>query len=94
MIDYDARYEMCAHCEHFIMDNPSWTPERPYAVTLFLHLDDGEKEHDHDAVPSEHDLTLGEWMYQRPDLFTEWTDGKIGPNSSKQGIVEGQLSMF
>ncbi len=64
-------YQLCSECDHFVelQDDGS-----------FFHLDDGEKEHDHDAKPGiEH--TLEEWKILRPDLFQTYPDGKIGPNS-------------
>lgn len=87
-------YEICAYCDHFIEDNPAWVPEDGFTVPPFLHLDDGEKEHDHDAEPSEDVRDLGQWKIDRPELFTEWADGKIGPNSSMRGVVKGQLPLL
>ena len=82
----DARYTLCAQCDHFVEPNDSADPTVPLAyfpgAAAFIHLDDGEKEHDHDAVPGDETHTLREWQARRPDLFRAHRDGKIGPNSA------------
>lgn len=66
---YITLYTMCQHCDHFVDE------EDPV-----VHLDDGEKEHDHNAEPGK-TRTMHEWQQARPDLFIKHADGKIGPNS-------------
>jgi hypothetical protein len=77
-------YEKCAHCWHFI--EPNYETQIPGYAALKLaehvHLDDGEKEHDHDAAPSGDIRTLDEWKRDQPSLFHMYDDGKTGPNSS------------
>lgn len=74
-------YEMCAHCWHFVEPNDVIsTPEFP--VAAYVHLDDGEKEHNHDATPSGVKGTLTAWRAERPSLFVTYRDGKTGPNSA------------
>lgn len=74
-------YEMCGNpaCAHFIESNDAYVPG--YGISEFNHLDDGEKEHDHDALPSGVVKTLREWAEIWPALFATYPDGKIGPNS-------------
>lgn len=72
-------YTICDKCDHFVDKDEEG----------FIHLEDGEQEFDHDAVPKE-SATLQEWQNNRPDLFLEHPDGKIGPNSlyhSRNGKV-------
>jgi hypothetical protein len=73
-------YELCAHCWHFIEPNIGGTPAFP--VADYVHLDNGEKEHDHDATPSGDARTLDEWKTGIPELFVTYADGRIGPNSA------------
>lgn len=85
---------LCKHCDHFVEENPF--PEsdiitrsgltmtvRGYdrPIARWVHLDDCEQEYNHDAEPGE---TMDErhWHGIRPELFAEYPDGKVGPNSS------------
>lgn len=72
-------YEKCAHCWHFIEPNYDW--DEDHSLAEYLHLDNGEKEHDHDAEPSGDIRTLDEWKRVQPSLFHTFPDGNIGPNS-------------
>ena len=83
-------YEICRHCDHFIEEN---NPAECVPRARFIHLDDGEQEYDHDAERSGQANTLHEWTTRRPDLFTKYPDGKIGPNSmhhSRRGKVDAR----
>ena len=82
---------MCAKCDHFVDDNilvkgdfyfddPA-KPAGEEGLARFIHLEDGEQEFDHDAVPGGELATLSKWKLGRPELFIEHPDGKIGPNS-------------
>lgn len=73
-------YEKCAKCWHFIEPNDVG-PDEFFTYAEYLHLDNGEKEHDHDAAPSGDIRTLEQWEHDHPELFTEYSDGEIGPNS-------------
>lgn len=73
-------YEKCAHCWHFIDLNDVDSNEY-YIVSEYVHLDNGEKEHDHDAAPSGDIRTLDEWKRDQPSLFYTFPDGQTGPNS-------------
>lgn len=83
-------YVLCAHCDHFVVENDGW---QDYPGTApFTHLDDGEKEHDHDPWPANtlnmsHGNSLAVWRRVRPDLFVGYPDGKIGPNSRHYHFV-------
>lgn len=77
-IELEIEYEICAKCDHFIEFDQVLLDGSPH----FLHLDDGEKEHDHSAASSGDSRMLIDWRLQRPDLFTEYADGAIGPNSA------------
>jgi hypothetical protein len=74
-------HELCRDCDHFIEDNGS-SPEdvKRYGLADYVHLDDGEKEHDHDAIPSGISMPIGWWQLLRPDLFEADSAGVIGPN--------------
>lgn len=74
-------YEMCSHCWHFVEPNDS-CPVEGIKLAAYVHLDDGEKEHDHDAAPSGDGRTLAAWRNAYPGLFTTFGDGKTGPNSA------------
>lgn len=76
-------YELCGQpkCPHFIVENDCYELDKTLAP--YIHLDDGEKEHDHDAFPSFIIYTLEEWRVMWPELFETYSDGKIGPNSSQ-----------
>ena len=73
----DFLYEMCGDefCYHFIEDNPD------DGFAAYIHLDDGDKEYDHDAIPSGQIHKLSWWRMAWPQLFLTFPDGKIGPNS-------------
>lgn len=85
---------MCKHCDHFVEENyfgndkvvivDATTVEvEGYSngkLARYIHLEDGEQEFDHNAEPGEVRTGL-EWERFRPDLFTKYPDGKIGPNS-------------
>lgn len=60
-------YYKCVKCDHFVDGG--------------THLDDGEKDHTHQAIAGIPGKTLRQWKKDRPDLFREHPDGKIGPNS-------------
>lgn len=72
-------YAICRHCHHFV--DPADADAIEGGPAPFVHLEDGEQEFDHDAEPAGQ-ATLSEWKRRRPDLFHEYPDGKIGPNSS------------
>jgi len=73
-------YEMCRYCDHFI--DVEWLIDDPDNPNIFLiHLDSGEKEHDHEPVRSKEIKRLIDWKAERPDLFTLYEDEFIGPNS-------------
>lgn len=73
-------YMLCRDCDHFIEAN-EWADIERHQIAPYVHLDDGEKEHDHDAMPSVYVHALVDWQIARPDLFLVYADGKIGPNS-------------
>ena len=78
-------YEKCAHCWHFIERNDTTGSELfdfGFKLAEYVHLDNGEKEHDHDAMPSGDIRTLDEWKRDQPSLFHTYADGNIGPNSA------------
>ena len=75
----DTIYIKCAFCDHFVEPNSDF--EKGYSLAAYIHLDDGEKDHDHDADPRGGAHTLEEWKALRPDFFKKHEDGKIGPNS-------------
>ena len=75
-----TKYTLCKHCDHFVEENPAHVSGKDDYAT-FLHLEDGEQEFDHDAAPSDQVMTGAEWKKKRPDLFFDYPDGKIGPNS-------------
>jgi hypothetical protein len=79
-IDTQA-YTMCANCDHFIEKNDADDIRDYPDIAVFIHLDDG-KEHDHDAKPSIVTLTIAQWRAIMPNLFTEYRDGHVGPNSA------------
>ena len=76
----DLSYEKCAHCWHFIEENAAYG-DYP-GLAEHVHLDNGEKEHDHDAEPSGDIQTLRQWRAQHPELFITYADDAIGPNSA------------
>ena len=83
----EPMYDVCAQpdCWHFVEVNSaaqSW-PAEAGPVAEYVHLDDGEKEHDHDAVPSGRPAALEVWRARYAELFVEHSDGKIGPNSER-----------
>jgi hypothetical protein len=84
-------YEKCAHCWHFTEPNDT-KPDEFFVYAAYVHLDDGGKEHDHDAEPSGDVRTLDQWRHDHPELFTEYGDGAIGPNSGQFTPVTGQES--
>lgn len=75
---------ICAKCAHFVEENYSYLTEKDprerARLAKFVHLDDGEAEYDHDAVPGR-SMSLAAWQKARPELFKTYADGKIGPNS-------------
>lgn len=81
-----GQYVLCRCCDHFVEPRPC--PKAGAAE--WIHLDDGDKEHDHDALPGVASMTLAEWQRERPDLFTEYADGKIGPNSVHYAATKGE----
>lgn len=86
--DMKETYVLCKCCDHFVdeMYNPKGN--------TFVHLEDGEQEFNHDAMPGE---PRDDWQEVRPDLFTKHPDGKIGPNSyfhSRTGKEETQFEVL
>jgi hypothetical protein len=81
--EQERTYEMCAEpgCWHFVAPNDA---DDPPGITRakYVHLDDGAKDHDHDARPTGYPRTLAWWRAVRPELFTEYGDRKTGPNSA------------
>jgi hypothetical protein len=79
---WERLIEMCGHpgCLHFVDANPAYG-DGP-GIAEYDHLDDGEKDHDHDAIRGGGIRTLAGWKALRPELFAEYADGKIGPNSA------------
>ncbi|MBM4398409.1 MAG: hypothetical protein FJ087_22305 [Deltaproteobacteria bacterium] len=75
----ETRYEICADCDAFIEPNEDARRDRHLAACV--HVDDGDPEYDHDATPSGDIRSLGTWRIERPDLFGEHGDGRVGPNS-------------
>ena len=73
-------YTLCKHCDHFVAPNDN-KPEEGVTFAEWIHLDSGEKEHEHDAEPGKMKKTLLAWKQERPDLFVTFPDGYIGPNS-------------
>jgi hypothetical protein len=78
-------YEKCRDCWHFIEPNDA---DPGFTLAEHVHLDNGEKEHDHDAAPSGDTRQLNVWRTAHPELFTAYADGKIGPNSAHFAPVE------
>ena len=80
-----SKREKCILCWHFIEENDAdprlMIPAGYGGVAPYIHLDDGEKEHDHDAAPSGDARTLAAWKTAHPELFRRFRDGKTGPNS-------------
>jgi len=80
----ETSYEKCRLCWHFIERNDT-DPEdfagTGIVVAEYVHLDNGEIEHDHDAEPSGDRQTLAAWKQQHPELFRSYPDGQTGPNS-------------
>lgn len=76
-----STYFLCTQCAHFVEENYSALLEPTAGYAEYVHLDDGEPEYDHDAVPGQSD-TLAGWRRSRPELFGTYADGKIGPNSA------------
>lgn len=68
----------CKKCDHFVERNHD--ADDNHSLCEFIHLDDGDKDHNHDAEPGQ-TKSLDEWKTNRPDLFIKHIDGKIGPNS-------------
>ena len=67
---------MCYFCNHFIEENDG--AEKGQAK--YVHLDDGDKDHDHDAQPGMSN-PVSWWKRELSHLFKEYPDGKVGPNS-------------
>lgn len=83
----NRNYEKCAHCWHFIEPNDA-EPVPEITLAAYLHLDDGGKEHDHDAAPSGDARTIVQWGQSCPELFHVYPDGAIGPNSAEFGRLQ------
>jgi hypothetical protein len=84
----EATYTKCLGCDHFVIENDEWSPDLDPAnwyqgimPDRYEHLDDGDKEHNHPAEPSNVSFTLAQWALLRPELFRTFMDGSIGPNS-------------
>lgn len=86
----DLVYVQCAKCAHFVDPNEP-ADIAQYDVAPYVHLDDGEKEHDHDAQPGPTAMPLREWKRLHPELFQKGLDGKIGPNSAHFGARRTSL---
>ena len=83
-------FTLCRHCDHFVDANEP-LESAPRGTAPFIHLENGEQEFDHDAEPGAETHSLDEWRKLRSDLFHEYPDGAIGPNSldhSRRGKVE------
>ena len=83
-------YELCADCDHFIEPNASepFFVDGRNIIADFDHLDDGDKEHDHDAYPSDAGArNLAVWRALYPSLFAVGDLGKIGPNRAEHQRV-------
>lgn len=76
----ENEYTLCALCDHFIELNESKSQD--FSPTDYIHLEDGNQDFDHDATPSDQTYFESKWEKIRPDLFTEYPDGAVGPNSS------------
>jgi hypothetical protein len=74
-------YTLCTKCDHFVDENEAALEYEGNQAT-HIHLEDGMQEFDHDAEPSTARHTLDKWKELRPDLFHEYPDGAIGPNST------------
>ena len=97
-------YILCKHCDHFVDDNPLGPgeffyddPAKPEGVAGYArydHMENGDQEFDHDALPDGPARFLKEWQHHRPDLFMKHKDGNIGPNSrfhSRRGKIDKPL---
>jgi hypothetical protein len=73
-------YTKCKWCDHFVDEDD------------LIHMDDGDKDHDHVAELSDMTYNFYEWQYNRPDLFVLHPDGKIGPNS-KRHVQAGKAKL-
>lgn len=84
MLDLELQvYTQCAHCDHFVEINDDPNVDT-YDLARYLHLDDGEKEHDHNAEPGRLSATLAMWRLFQPSLFEyDPVTDKIGPNIPK-----------
>ena len=82
MTTNSPEYTICLLCDHFVELNDS-DPWPGVTLAEYVHLDNGEKEHDHDARPTPGaSLAIETWRAIKPELFTEYRDGAIGPNSA------------
>ena len=72
-----AKYTICSLCDHFVEYNYVQGP----GLAKYVHLDNGDKEHDHDAYPSLLTYPLDWWKAARPNLFKTYPDNMVGPNS-------------
>jgi hypothetical protein len=70
-------YTKCGECWHFVEPNEVSGP----GIATWLHLDNGVKEHDHDATPSTDSRPISLWRAHYPELFYLYADGETGPNS-------------
>lgn len=75
-----GKYTKCAKCDHFVESNDEYFITAQ-GIAKYIHLDNGEKEHDHDASPSSMTYYLEWWQYHFPALFTTYPDEMTGPNS-------------
>jgi hypothetical protein len=80
LVNDTQEYTICKHCDHFVDQNYPDGQTVPEGVAKYIHLEDGEQEFDHDAEPGTV-RTLALWKLVRPDLFHEYPDEAIGPNS-------------
>lgn len=87
------QYELCRDCDHFVEPNDAGDEN----LMQYIHLADNEDDNpasdpdgDHDAVPSGLTDTLAGWQCHRPDLFRDYGDGHIGPNSMAH-VMPGRL---
>jgi hypothetical protein len=85
----NMNYTICKICDHFVDENPCY--EDDPTLFKFVHLEDGEQEFDHNAEPGE---TRKNWQDLRPDLFTKYPDGKIGPNSQFHSRIGKEETQF
>ena len=85
---------ICMHCDHFVeifIESINYFVEsQTDTIAKHIHCCDGEQGFDHDAEPGE-TRTIAEWVSVRPALFTEYLDGKVGPNTCWEAVFWGMI---